>query len=298
MLSGSERLSAWAKTAGENARYASMYLRQHYDVEEFYTLLGQEHQWGEARRCLNLGYWRGARTMQEANEALVDLLGDFAELQPGQVVLDAGCGFGDQDIRWVERHGVSHISALNIAPFQVREARAAVEARGLTGRIDVKQGSATALDEPPGSFDRVLALESAFHFQTRESFFREAFRVLAPSGKLALADVVFAPSHDGLRNRLTALMHRASLQYQAQNMYSADAYASKLASAGFENIEVRSIKYFVFAPFRRHLLEHPQLFRRHFWLFRWWLRHADRLSRGTSHVLDYVLVRATKPARG
>ncbi|MEE3920938.1 methyltransferase domain-containing protein [Micromonospora sp. BRA006-A] len=40
------------------------------------------------------------------------------------------------------------------------------------------------------TFDRVVALESAFHFYPRSAFFAEALRVLRPGGVLATADII------------------------------------------------------------------------------------------------------------
>ena len=50
--------------------------------------------------------------------------------------------------------------------------------RKLDGRVDLMLGSATEMPFEAASFDKVTALESAFHFNTRDRFFDEAFRVL------------------------------------------------------------------------------------------------------------------------
>lgn len=76
-------------------------------VEWFY---GNAHPLGEESRYLNLGYWRDKpATLDEAGEAMAALVGEAAGLGPGDVVLDACCGFGDQDVFWVRRFGPRRI---------------------------------------------------------------------------------------------------------------------------------------------------------------------------------------------
>ena len=72
---------------------------------------------------LNLGYWRETTDYQSAAQPMVDLLGQSARIQPGDHVLDAGCGFGDQDARLMDTLWPARIRALNVTPIQIEEAR-------------------------------------------------------------------------------------------------------------------------------------------------------------------------------
>ena len=129
---------------------------------------------------LNLGYWENARTIDEACEALAELVGSTAAMGPGDDIVDVGFGFAAQDIFWMERFAPRRITGLNVTPLQVRTARERVRALGMSDRIDLREGSAIAMELPSASCDVVTAVECAFHFNTRELFFAEAFPRASP----------------------------------------------------------------------------------------------------------------------
>jgi microcystin synthetase protein McyJ len=193
---------------------------------------------------LNLGYWKVARTYPEAAEAMATKLGDAAELGPSDELLDVGFGFGEQDLFWLSKYGVKKIVGLNITPKQVERARARVEERGVSDRIDLKFGSATEVPFPDGSFDKVTALECAHHFDTREQFFREAFRVLRPGGRIATADGARFPGSGPVTLVNKMALRRWSVPLA--NLYDRNEYMKRLEAAGFVNPKCESIRNYVF----------------------------------------------------
>lgn len=199
----------------------------------------------DARFWFNMGYWKEARTYADAGAALAVRLADAAGLAPGHVVLDAGFGFGEQDLLWARQYDVKRIVGLNITLKQVDFARQRVDLAGLADRVDLRLGDAM---DPPfqnNTFDTVLALESAHHFRPREAFFAQAARVLKPGGMLGVADIIAAREPKDV-NHLQAWMTRRMTGSPGANFYSRDVYAKKLAKAGFVDVKVESIREYVF----------------------------------------------------
>lgn len=263
-----------------------------------YDLLSTRYRLGDNSLYMNLGYWDGARTYDEAAQALTDELGKVAGLAPGQRIVDVGFSFGDQDMRWTQKFGVD-IVGLNISREHVEHARRRVEERGLAGRIDLRFGTATAMPLPNSACDRVLALECAFHFVTRADFFAEAFRVLVPGGRLALTDLIRRGTSLSMLSRLYAEIAMSLFQAPAENFYSWDVYQQHLRSAGFENIQMRSVREQVLPPFRKYLRKRLDdeaatrgmnpLLRRS---IRWCMRAETPID-----PYDYILVTADKPVK-
>jgi microcystin synthetase protein McyJ len=222
------------------------------DPVDYYQYLGDDVVEGEAQGFkdpnkplwLNLGYWESARTYPSAASAMAQKLGEAAQLNQDDRLLDVGFGFAEQDLYWLERFGVAHITGLNITPMQVERAQERVQARGLADRIDLRVGSATQIPFGHASFTKVTALECAHHFMTREQFFREAFRVLQPGGRLALADGVPQPGH-ARPNLFTKLVLRRWAS-PIENYYDRNVYKQKLEACGFVNVQCTPIGRFVF----------------------------------------------------
>jgi cyclopropane fatty-acyl-phospholipid synthase-like methyltransferase len=136
----------------------------------------------------NAGYWgSGASTPTEAAEALTDRMIDtLPEAVPE--IADIGCGLGATTLRLSQRRPGSRITAINFSRTQLDTV-----GQRCPGAVLVHADAArTGLD--PSSFDAILSVEAALHFQTRIDFFHEAFRLLKSGGALAMTDILFAES--------------------------------------------------------------------------------------------------------
>lgn len=245
---------------------------------------------------LNLGFWRAAEGIDAACPALALHLAEAAGMAPGDEVVDVGFGFAEQDLLWMERIGPRRITGLNVTALHVRVGRERVRRRGLADRIDLRAGSATAMPLPDACCDLVTALECAFHFDTREAFFAEAFRVLRPGGRIALADIIRAPGQ-GLAARLSWAAMASRFRVPGANAVTRGAYAAQLAAAGFADVAVTPIGAEVFPGWHAALGGDAALRARLPRVLRAPAAALARLDAATVYAgLDYVLALARKPA--
>jgi cyclopropane-fatty-acyl-phospholipid synthase len=97
--------------------YVSQVAEQHYDLgNDLYRAML------DARLCYTCGYWNHANTLNQAQEAKLELVCRKINLSSGMTVLELGCGWGSFAKYAAERYGV-HVVGVNISTEQVRLAR-------------------------------------------------------------------------------------------------------------------------------------------------------------------------------
>ncbi|HEY3994420.1 MAG TPA: methyltransferase domain-containing protein [Mycobacterium sp.] len=284
-------------------------LRRQKDAAAYYTILGDDvvdfmnEKYADDSKplWLNNGYWKAARTYPDACVAMVELLGTRAGLQPGDAVLDVGVGFAEQDFVLLDRFKVSHITGIDITPVHIDKGRERVAKRGLEKQLDVRLGSATAMDFPDASFEKVLALECAFHFDTRDQFLSEAFRVLKPGGTVALADMLPNPGQ-----KLSAInaFGRKYGHIPEANYYDREEYSRRLSAMGFDDVVVESIREDVFPGMAKYARQRVEGNMKMADVVvevseddRAQCRGVEVWERGTG-LTDYVIASARKPLNG
>jgi ubiquinone/menaquinone biosynthesis C-methylase UbiE len=116
------------------------------------------------------------------------LLVERATIQPGQQVLDIGCGTGTLALMVKRAFPEAEVVGLDADPQMLKNARAKAAREALVARFD--QGLASELPYPDACFDRVLSSIMIHHLKTpdKEKMGREICRVLKPGGEMHVLD--------------------------------------------------------------------------------------------------------------
>ncbi len=113
----------------------------------------------------------------------------LARLQPGDKVLDVGCGTGTLAIEVQQRVGATG-RAFGVDPGAQQIARARSKAARHNLPVDFKIGVIEQLDFPDGTFDAVVSTLMMHHLpdDLKRQGLSEIARVLKPGGRLVIAD--------------------------------------------------------------------------------------------------------------
>jgi len=123
----------------------------HYDLgNDFYAA------WLDPRLIYSSAlYAPGDATLEAAQQRKLARVAQLLSPQPGQSVLEIGCGWGALAIELAQRHGV-HVTGLTLSRRQLDHARAEVQAAGLGASVDLRLQDYRAVR---GQFDRIVCIE-------------------------------------------------------------------------------------------------------------------------------------------
>ena len=155
------------------------------------------------------------------------------DLQPGQTVLDLGSGGGIDVLLSARRVGpTGKVYGLDMTDDMLALARENQRKAGATN-VEFLKGTIESIPLPDSSVDVIISNCVINLSVDKDAVLREAFRVLKPGGRFAVSDVVIRGQvPDGIRRSMELWVGCVAGALQD------DEYRSKLAAAGFADVEL------------------------------------------------------------
>jgi arsenite methyltransferase len=181
---------------------------------------------------------------QIPEEALLASLGcgnptALAQLKPGEVVLDLGSGGGIDVLLSARRVGpTGKAYGLDMTDEMLALANENKRKAGVEN-VEFLKGEIEHIPLPDNSMDVIISNCVINLSADKDRALREAFRVLKPGGRLAVSDVV-------TRGEILPEIRQSVLLWVGcvAGALDENEYRSKLASAGFEQVEVEPTRIY------------------------------------------------------
>jgi len=160
----------------------------------------------------------------------------LASLKPGQTVLDLGSGAGLDCLLAAQKVGPEgRVIGVDMTPEMIERAQANAK-RVNAANVEFRHGYLEELPVDSSTVDVIISNCVINLSPDKEKVFNEAFRVLAPGGKLAVSDIVTdGELPEAVRNSLSAWAGCVAGAIEAKE------YIAMMQSVGFTDISIKPV---------------------------------------------------------
>ncbi len=197
--------------------------------------------------ALHFGYYdekatNHHRSVIRANEVLAEM----GNIQTGARIIDAGCGLGHSTL-WLAEHFNATVTGITIVPRQVETMKKFIEKNDIRG-VDFLEASYFNMPFDDSSVDVVWAIESVCHASDKSAFYKEAYRVLKPGGRLLIGENLRTarPLETAKEELLKEIFH----SWAIPDLDTYEEHKGHAEKAGFRSFENRDVTAHMMISYR------------------------------------------------
>jgi ubiquinone/menaquinone biosynthesis C-methylase UbiE len=154
-------------------------------------------------------------------------------LSEHDIVLDVGCGGGRTVSKLADKVTQGKVYGVDYSKDSVAMARKINKEWIDMGRVEIREGSVSALPFSTGTFNLVSAVETHFWWPDLPGDMREVLRVLKPGGIV----IVIAEIYRGATSRVAQLAEKY-LPFSGMKLLNVDEHRELFANAGYSDVQV------------------------------------------------------------
>jgi SAM-dependent methyltransferase len=162
---------------------------------------------------------------------------DQLDIGPSHHVLDVGCGLGGGSRFAAHTYGC-RVTGMDLTREYVETGNVLCSWVGLSDKVTLEVGNATALPHPNEAFDRAYMLHVGMNITDKELLISELYRVVRPGAKIGIYDVMRVNDGD-----LTFPVPWAA-EPEGSSLASVPTYKAALERSGFSIIAERNRRDF------------------------------------------------------
>jgi len=206
--------------------------------------------YGNKNKAVHFGhYGNGVKSHAEALVNLNKVMAVKSEVKDGDMILDAGCGRGGSSV-WLAQNFNVEVTGITLVPHQVEKARSAALKSQLENRVSFSEQDYSNTSFKDNSFTLIWACESLCHASEKLNFYKEAFRLLKPGGRLICAD--YFRTKRPLPHQGEELLHQWLDGWSIKDLDTSPEHQKYAEQCGFTEFEIENITEYT-KPSLKHL---------------------------------------------
>lgn len=203
-------------------------------VSEYYDINYDLYTSGWSEEHFHYGFWfSDTCSHEESLENHIQCVVDELCIKNNEIILDSGCGNGGT-CRYISKRYNSTIVGITLSNIMLENA-IAISTRYKIDNINYYKMDFCNTDFPDKYFDKLLAIESSCHSNSKKDFLNESYRILKDGGMIVISDAFI------IKEKMTAyekkMFNEFIVGWDIPNLVSLNEFKEILISSGFKNIK-------------------------------------------------------------
>ena len=219
--------------------------------QRYYTDAGPDYAAWSPNFNMHFGYFRRGLNpfrlepmLEQMNREILNRLHLDRDPSSSARVLDMGCGVSATLRSFARRLPTAELTGITLVPWQIEHGTQINQSSPTTSRIQLLLADYENTPFLSASFNAAYALESSCyaHYANKSALLAEAHRLLAPGGRLAVADgfLLRPPQTRGLQH---AIYRRLCDCWVIDTLGEIGPFTQELVRLGFSDIQVEHLQY-------------------------------------------------------